>query len=102
MTTHFRTCPLCEAMCGLEIETDGARVTRVRGDRADVWSKGFLCTKGAALGSCTTTPTASGCRWSATATSGTRSVARGIRPLRGVADPGGGRARHGRGHRLHG
>ncbi|HUP73960.1 MAG TPA: molybdopterin-dependent oxidoreductase [Acidimicrobiales bacterium] len=50
MTTHFRTCPLCEAMCGLEIETDGDRVTRVRGDRADVWSKGFLCTKGAALG----------------------------------------------------
>ena len=50
MTTHFRTCPLCEAMCGLEIETDGERVTRVRGDRADVWSKGFLCTKGAALG----------------------------------------------------
>jgi anaerobic selenocysteine-containing dehydrogenase len=37
-------------MCGLEIETDGDRVTRVRGDRADVWSKGFLCTKGAALG----------------------------------------------------
>ena len=50
MATHFRTCPLCEAMCGLEIETDGERVTRVRGDRADVWSKGFLCTKGAALG----------------------------------------------------
>jgi anaerobic selenocysteine-containing dehydrogenase len=50
MTTHFRTCPLCEAMCGLEIETDGDRVTRVRGDRADVWSKGFLCPKGATLG----------------------------------------------------
>ena len=50
MTTHFRTCPLCEAMCGLEIETEGDRVRRVRGDRADVWSKGFLCPKGAALG----------------------------------------------------
>jgi anaerobic selenocysteine-containing dehydrogenase len=37
-------------MCGLEIETDGNRVIRVRGDRADVWSKGFLCTKGAAIG----------------------------------------------------
>ncbi|MDQ6696177.1 MAG: molybdopterin-dependent oxidoreductase [Actinomycetota bacterium] len=37
-------------MCGLEIETDGDRVTRIRGDRADVWSKGFLCPKGAALG----------------------------------------------------
>ena len=48
--THLRTCPLCEAMCGLEIQTTGDRVTRVRGDRADVWSKGFLCSKGAVLG----------------------------------------------------
>ena len=50
MGTHFRTCPLCEAMCGLEIETDGDAVVRVRGDREDVWSKGFLCPKGASLG----------------------------------------------------
>ncbi|HZP30312.1 MAG TPA: molybdopterin-dependent oxidoreductase [Acidimicrobiia bacterium] len=48
--THFRTCPLCEAMCGLEIRTEGDRVTRVRGDRDDVWSKGYICPKGAALG----------------------------------------------------
>ncbi|QXC60903.1 molybdopterin-dependent oxidoreductase [Aquihabitans sp. G128] len=50
MGTHHRTCPLCEAMCGLEIETEGLQVTRVRGDRADVWSKGFLCPKGASIG----------------------------------------------------
>ncbi|UDY34492.1 molybdopterin-dependent oxidoreductase [Dermatobacter hominis] len=50
MATHLRTCPLCEAMCGLEIETDGDRVVRVRGDRDDVWSKGFLCPKGASIG----------------------------------------------------
>ncbi|CAN5549771.1 molybdopterin-dependent oxidoreductase [soil metagenome] len=50
MATHLRTCPLCEAMCGLEIETEGLQVTRVRGDRADVWSKGFLCPKGASIG----------------------------------------------------
>jgi anaerobic selenocysteine-containing dehydrogenase len=37
-------------MCGLEIEVEGDQVTRVRGDRADVWSKGFLCPKGASLG----------------------------------------------------
>jgi anaerobic selenocysteine-containing dehydrogenase len=48
--THYRTCPLCEAMCGLEIQTTGDRVTRVRGDRDDVWSKGYLCPKGASLG----------------------------------------------------
>jgi anaerobic selenocysteine-containing dehydrogenase len=37
-------------MCGLEIEVEGDRVTRVRGDREDVWSRGFLCAKGASLG----------------------------------------------------
>jgi anaerobic selenocysteine-containing dehydrogenase len=37
-------------MCGLEIQTTGDRVTRVRGDREDVWSKGYLCPKGASLG----------------------------------------------------
>ncbi len=50
LRTHHRTCPLCEAMCGLEITTRGEQVVRVRGDRADVWSKGYLCPKGAALG----------------------------------------------------
>ena len=37
-------------MCGLEIDTDGDRVVRIRGDRDDVWSRGFLCAKGATLG----------------------------------------------------
>ena len=37
-------------MCGLEIETEDDRVVRIRGDRDDVWSKGFLCPKGASLG----------------------------------------------------
>lgn len=37
-------------MCGLEIETEGERVVRIRGDRSDVWSKGYLCPKGASLG----------------------------------------------------
>ena len=47
--TAFRTCPLCEAGCGLEITVDEGRVTRIRGDRDDVFSKGFLCPKGSAL-----------------------------------------------------
>ena len=50
MATHLRTCPLCEAMCGLEIEVEGDQVVRVRGDRDDVWSRGFLCPKGASIG----------------------------------------------------
>lgn len=46
----FRTCPLCEATCGLELRTEGDVITRVRGDGDDVFSHGFLCPKGAALG----------------------------------------------------
>lgn len=48
-TTHYRTCPLCEATCGLEITMLGHEVKRIRGDRADVFSKGFICPKGSTL-----------------------------------------------------
>jgi anaerobic selenocysteine-containing dehydrogenase len=47
--TAYRTCPLCEATCGLEITLDGDAVTAVRGDAEDVFSHGFLCPKGVAL-----------------------------------------------------
>lgn len=50
MQTHYRTCHLCEAMCGLELQTDAGRVVAVRGDEADVFSRGHLCPKGAAIG----------------------------------------------------
>lgn len=45
-----RTCPLCEAGCGLEItvRSDGT-VGRIRGDLDDVFSKGYLCPKGSTL-----------------------------------------------------
>ena len=50
MPVHFRTCPLCEATCGLEITTDDdGAITRIRGDRDDVFSKGFICPKGSTL-----------------------------------------------------
>jgi anaerobic selenocysteine-containing dehydrogenase len=50
--TAFRTCPLCEALCGLELTVDEAgTVTRVRGDEKDPFSKGYICPKGATLGS---------------------------------------------------
>ncbi len=49
LRTHLRTCPLCEAMCGLEVTTEGDQVTRIRPDREDVWSKGYICPKGAVL-----------------------------------------------------
>jgi anaerobic selenocysteine-containing dehydrogenase len=47
--TAIRTCPLCEATCGLTITLDGDAVTAVRGDAEDVFSHGFLCPKGVAL-----------------------------------------------------
>src|SRR3954471_20099282 len=47
--TAYRTCPLCEATCGLEITLDGDTVTAVRGDHDDVFSHGFLCPKGVAI-----------------------------------------------------
>ena len=46
----YRTCPLCEAGCGLEITLTDGKPTLVRGDRDDVFSKGFLCPKGSAIG----------------------------------------------------
>jgi anaerobic selenocysteine-containing dehydrogenase len=52
MTTSidFRTCPLCEAICGLEITHQDEKIVRIRGDREDVFSHGFICPKGSTLG----------------------------------------------------
>src|SRR5829696_2774387 len=47
--TEFRTCPLCEATCGLAVTVRGDQVLKVRGDADDVFSHGFLCPKGVAL-----------------------------------------------------
>ncbi len=46
---HFRTCPLCEATCGLQIEVEGQAVKRIRGDMDDVFSNGYICPKGSSL-----------------------------------------------------
>src|ERR687896_1545521 len=45
MAIHYRTCPFCEATCGLEVETEGSEVVSVRGDKQDVFSQGFICPK---------------------------------------------------------
>ena len=45
MATHIHTCPLCEATCGLRIETSGGHIKSIRGDEEDVFSRGFLCPK---------------------------------------------------------
>ncbi len=48
--THLHICPLCEATCGLAITVDGPEVVAVRGDADDVFSRGFICPKGVAIG----------------------------------------------------
>ena len=46
---HFRSCSLCEAMCGIVIKTDAGRVTSIRGDADDAFSRGHICPKAVAL-----------------------------------------------------
>ncbi len=45
-STHFRTCPFCEATCGLRVEiSEAGEVESIRGDAEDVLSEGFICPK---------------------------------------------------------
>lgn len=48
--TALRICPLCEATCGLTLTIEGTTVTGARGDRDDIFSRGFICPKGASFG----------------------------------------------------
>ncbi|HXB56395.1 MAG TPA: molybdopterin oxidoreductase family protein [Vicinamibacteria bacterium] len=47
--THFRTCNLCEAMCGIAIDVEGPRILAIRGDKEDPFSQGHICPKAVAL-----------------------------------------------------
>lgn len=47
--THYRTCNLCEAMCGLEIQVEGDHIVSIRGDKNDPFSFGHICPKAVAL-----------------------------------------------------
>ena len=40
---------MCEATCGVVVETEGSRVVSVRGDEQDEFSRGYICPKGTAL-----------------------------------------------------
>ncbi len=46
---HFRTCNLCEAMCGLVIEHKDNKVISIKGDKDDPFSQGYICPKAVAL-----------------------------------------------------
>ncbi|NWD48937.1 molybdopterin oxidoreductase family protein [Pseudomonas gingeri] len=52
-TLHHRACHLCEAICGLTIETtrseDRVQITSIKGDAQDTFSRGHICPKAVAL-----------------------------------------------------
>ena len=48
MTTDEATwvqtaCILCECNCGVEVQLDGRRLERIRGDKAHPGSQGYTC-----------------------------------------------------------
>jgi len=46
---HYRTCHLCEAMCGVAIEVNNGKITSIKGDDQDPLSQGHICPKAVAL-----------------------------------------------------
>ena len=46
---HYRTCSLCEAMCGVAIEVRHGEIESIKGDAADPFSHGHICPKAVAL-----------------------------------------------------
>ena len=49
METRKRACPLCEAICGLQLKYVDGVLTSIRGDDADAFSRGHICPKGVAI-----------------------------------------------------
>ena len=47
-TRHYRSCNLCEAICGIEITVENNRLT-FHGDKDDPFSRGYICPKAVAL-----------------------------------------------------
>lgn len=47
--THYRTCHLCEAMCGVAIEMKDGHIDSIKGDENDPLSRGHICPKAVAL-----------------------------------------------------
>jgi anaerobic selenocysteine-containing dehydrogenase len=48
-TRHHRACHLCEAICGLTIETRDEQIVSIKGDPPDSFSRGHICPKAVAL-----------------------------------------------------
>ncbi len=46
---HYRSCNLCEAICGIEITVETEQLLTIRGDKSDPFSQGYICPKAVAL-----------------------------------------------------
>lgn len=46
---HYRSCNLCEAICGIEITVQPDQRLDIRGDKDDPFSRGYICPKAVAL-----------------------------------------------------
>ncbi len=46
---HYRSCNLCEAICGIEISIKDDETLDIRGDKNDLFSRGYICPKAVAL-----------------------------------------------------
>jgi anaerobic selenocysteine-containing dehydrogenase len=46
---HYRSCNLCEAICGIEITVQAEQRLGIRGDKDDPFSRGYICPKAVAL-----------------------------------------------------
>ena len=47
--THYRTCNICEAMCGIEIQHQGKQILSIKPDKQDPFSRGHICPKAVAM-----------------------------------------------------
>lgn len=46
---HYSTCTLCEAMCGIEVSTEGREIVSIAGDKKNPFSEGHVCPKAIVL-----------------------------------------------------
>jgi len=46
MPVQYTFCRICEALCGLEVNTENNKVVRIRPDRDHLATEGFACPKG--------------------------------------------------------
>ena len=49
LKTHFRTCNICEALCGIQVQHKDGKILSIKPDKKDPLSRGHICPKAVAL-----------------------------------------------------